>query len=81
MAKKDMTRAYKVRNQLQRERVTVSKRLANQCVKAVRSKIVSSQRTLKEAHSRAKRLSKEMQKYWRQYDMIASKQRKQQVSS
>ena len=79
MAKKDISRAHKSRNQFQRERVTVSKRLANQCVKAVRSKIVSSQKTLKEAHSRAKKLSKEMQTYWRHYDRIASKQRRQQV--
>ena len=53
LAKKDVSRAHKARAQAQRERVTVSKRLANQCVKAVKSRITSSQKSLKEANSRS----------------------------
>ena len=53
LAKKDISRAHKARAQAQRERVTVSKRLANQCVKAVKSRIISSQKSLKEANSRS----------------------------
>ena len=78
LVKKEMGKAQKARNSVQKERLTVCKRLASQCAKAVRQKAVSSQKSLKEAHSRAKRLAKESQAHWRHFDRIERQQRRQQ---
>jgi len=78
LAKKEVGKAQKARNSFQKEKVQVSKRLANQCLKAVRQRVVSSQKTLKEATSRAKKLTREMQAFWRHYDRIERQQRRQQ---
>ena len=78
IVKKEIGRAHKARNVAQKEKVVNSKKLAMQCMKVVRQKVVASQRSAKEAQAKAKRLTKEMLAYWRQYDRIEKAAKKQQ---
>ena len=68
--KKEIGRAHKARNVAQKEKIVNSKKLALQCMKVVRQKVVASQRSAKDAQAKAKRLTKEMLAHWRHYDRI-----------
>ena len=78
IVKKEIGKAHKARNVAQKEKIVNSKKLALQCMKVVRQKVVASQRSAKEAQAKAKRLTKEMLAYWRQYDRIEKAAKKQQ---
>ena len=46
-------------------------------MRAVRQKAMLSQRFTKETQSRAKRLTREMQNYWKKFDRVEKQQRRQ----
>ena len=48
-----------------------------QCMRAVRQKAMLSQRFTKETQSRAKRLTREMQNYWKKFDRVEKQQKRQ----
>ncbi len=66
--KKEIARSQKARNYNQKERMANAKRVASQCMKAVRQKAMASQKAAKESAWRAKRLTREMQAYWKRAD-------------
>ena len=68
--KKEISKGQKARNFNQKERLANKKRIAVQCMRAVRQKAMLSQRFTKETHSRAKRLTREMQNHWKKFDKI-----------
>ena len=74
--KKEIGKGHKARNFNQKERVTNCKRIAVQCMRAVRQKAMLSQRFTKETLSRAKRLSREMQNHWKKFDKIERQQKR-----
>ena len=78
IVKKEIGRAHKARNVAQKERIVNGKKLAMQCMKVVRQRVLASQRSAKEAQAKAKRLTKEMLSHWRQYDRIEKAAKKQQ---
>ena len=78
IVKKEIGKAHKARNVAQKEKIVNSKKLALQCMKVVRQKVVASQRSAKEAQAKAKRLTKEMLAHWRQVDRIEKAAKKQQ---
>ena len=78
IVKKEIGKAHKARNIAQKEKLVNSKKLALQCMKVVRQKVVASQRSAKEAQAKAKRLTKEMLAHWRQFDRIEKAAKKQQ---
>ena len=49
IVKKEIGKAHKARNIAQKERIMQSRKLAQQCTKVVRQKVISQQRTLKVA--------------------------------
>jgi DNA helicase INO80 len=59
--RKEIGKAHKSRNFNIREKMTNGKRVATQCMRAVRQKAMHSQRVAKETVWRAKRLTREMQ--------------------
>jgi DNA helicase INO80 len=77
IVKKEIVRAQKARNYNQKERLSNAKRVANACMKAVRQKATASQKTAKEAQWRAKRLTREMQAYWKRTDKAEKMQKRQ----
>ena len=78
IVKKEIGRAHKSRNVAQKEKIVNSKKLALQCMKVVRQKVVASQRSAKEAQAKAKRLTKEMLAHWRHNERIEKAAKKQQ---
>lgn len=78
IVKKEMGKAQKARNYNQKERVTNRKRIATHCMRAVRQKAMVSQRVAKETVWRAKRLTREMQAYWKRFDRVERQQKRQQ---
>ena len=59
--RKEIGKAHKSRNFNIREKLSNSKKVATQCMRAVRQKAMLSQRISKETQWRAKRLTREMQ--------------------
>ena len=74
--KKEISKGQKARNFNQKERISNRKKMAVQCMRAVRQKAMLSQRFTKETHSRAKRLTREMQNYWKKFDRVEKQQRR-----
>ena len=52
------------------------KKIAVQCMRAVRQKAMLSQRFTKETLSRAKRLTREMQNHWKKFDRVERQQKR-----
>lgn len=75
--KKEISKGQKARNFNQKERLANRKRIAVQCMRAVRQKAMLSQRFTKEIQARAKRLTREMQNHWKKYDKIERQQKRQ----
>ena len=61
----------------QRERLANAKRVANACMKAVRAKAMASAKAAKEANWRAKRLTREMQAFWKRQEKAEKIQKRQ----
>eukprot|EP00094_Tigriopus_californicus_P007060 TCALIF_06798-PA protein Name:"Similar to Ino80 Putative DNA helicase Ino80 (Drosophila melanogaster)" AED:0.17 eAED:0.18 QI:0/0/0/0.75/1/0.87/8/0/1427 len=76
--KKEISKAQKARNYTQKEKLTNSKKVAAQCMRQARQKAMQSQRVMKESVWRAKRLTREMQAYWKRFDRVEKQQKRQQ---
>ena len=74
--KKEISKGHKARNFNQKERLGNSKKIAVQCMRAVRQKAMLSQRFTKETLSRAKRLTREMQNHWKKFDRVERQQKR-----
>ena len=61
----------------QKERLANAKRVANACMKAVRAKAMASAKAAKEANWRAKRLTREMQSFWKRQEKAEKIQKRQ----
>ncbi|GBP42676.1 Putative DNA helicase Ino80 [Eumeta japonica] len=68
LVKKELGKVQRARTATHREMVLQSKRLATLCCKHWRHAAMQSQKNMKETIWRCKRLSREMQAYWRRYD-------------
>ncbi|KPJ17900.1 Putative DNA helicase Ino80 [Papilio machaon] len=68
LVKKELGKVQRARGAAHREMVLHSKRLATLCCKHWRHVAMQSQKNMKETVWRCKRLSREMQAYWRRYD-------------
>lgn len=78
IAKREINKTQKARNINQKERMNNSRKVAGQCMRVVRQKALLSQRPAKETLWRAKRLTREMQTYWKRFDRVEKLQKKQQ---
>ncbi len=77
ITKKEVSKGHKARNFNQKERLVQRKRVAVQCMRAVRQKAMASQRLTKETLTRAKKLTREMQNYWKKFDRVERQQKRQ----
>ncbi|CAH2054745.1 unnamed protein product, partial [Iphiclides podalirius] len=68
LVKKELGKVQRARSAAHRDMVLHSKRLATLCCKHWRHVAMQSQKNMKETVWRCKRLSREMQAYWRRYD-------------
>ncbi len=76
--KRELGRGQKARNYNQKERLANCKRVAVNCQRQVRQKALASQRAMRETTSRAKKLTREMQAYWRKFDRVDRIQKRKQ---
>ena len=76
IVKKEITKGGKARNYNFKEKLAGSKRLATACMRVQRQKAMASQRLMKDAVWRAKRLTREMQVYWRRFEREEKQQKK-----
>jgi len=74
--KKEVPKGGKARNYNSKEKMANAKRLATSCMRAQRQRAMASQRAMKEAVWRAKRLTREMQSHWRKYEREEKQQKK-----
>ncbi|XP_075227688.1 chromatin-remodeling ATPase INO80 isoform X2 [Lycorma delicatula] len=76
MAKKELGKVIRARTYNHKEILTSCKRVAQYCMRHWRQKAMQSQRNMKETLWRAKRLTREMQVYWRRYDRVERETRR-----
>lgn len=76
MAKKELGKVIRGRTYTHKEVLTSCKRVAQYCMRHWRQKAMQSQRNMKETIWRAKRLTREMQVYWRRYDRVERETRR-----
>ena len=74
--KKEVAKAGKARNYNSKEKMANAKRLATACMRVQRLRAMESQRAMKEAFWRAKRLTREMQAHWKKYEREEKQQKK-----
>ena len=74
--KKEVSKAGKARNYNSKEKMANAKRLATACMRVQRLRAMESQRAMKEAFWRAKRLTREMQAHWKKYEREEKQQKK-----
>lgn len=70
MAKKVVGKMQRLRMNNHKELLSNCKKVAQMCLKHGRQKAMQSQKTMKETIWRAKRLTREMQTYWKRYDRV-----------
>uniref|UniRef100_A0A336MQW6 Chromatin-remodeling ATPase INO80 n=1 Tax=Culicoides sonorensis TaxID=179676 RepID=A0A336MQW6_CULSO len=70
MSKKEVGKVQRAKVNNHKELVTGAKRVATLCMKSMRHKAMQSQKVMKETMWRAKRLTREMQSYWKRYDRV-----------
>ncbi|KAL4142943.1 hypothetical protein QTP88_005331 [Uroleucon formosanum] len=78
MAKKEMGKVHRMKNNNHKEILITCRRTAQSCVKHLRQKAIQSQKNMKENVWRAKRLTREMLTYWKRYDRNERETRKKQ---
>ena len=76
MAKKELGKVQRAKVNNHKEMVTNCKKVATLCMKASRQKAMQSQKIMKETVWRAKRLTREMQGYWKRYDRVERETRR-----
>merc|ERR550519_396029 len=74
--KKEVPKGGKARNYNSKEKMANAKRLATACMRAQRQRAMTSQKAMKDAVWRAKRLTREMQSHWRKYEREEKQQKK-----
>ncbi|XP_055326656.1 chromatin-remodeling ATPase INO80 isoform X2 [Sitodiplosis mosellana] len=70
MAKKELGKVQRAKVNNHKEIVSSCKRISTLCMKTFRQKAMQSQKNMKETIWRAKRLTREMQGYWKRYDRV-----------
>ncbi|XP_050526441.1 chromatin-remodeling ATPase INO80 isoform X2 [Daktulosphaira vitifoliae] len=78
MAKKEMGKIHRMKNNNHKEILITCRRTAQSCMKHLRQKAIQSQKNMKENVWRAKRLTREMLTYWKKYDRNERETRKKQ---
>ncbi|XP_073969515.1 chromatin-remodeling ATPase INO80 isoform X3 [Rhodnius prolixus] len=76
MAKKEVGKVQRYRINNHKEILTSCKRVANYCMKNWRQKAMQSQKNMKEIMWRAKRLTREMQVYWKRFERVERETRR-----
>ncbi|XP_037038168.1 chromatin-remodeling ATPase INO80 isoform X2 [Bradysia coprophila] len=76
MAKKELGKVQRAKANNHKEVLTSCKRYATMCMKVSRQKAMMSQKNMKETVWRAKRLTREMQGYWKRYDRVERETRR-----
>lgn len=76
MAKKELGKVQRSKANNHKEQLTGCKRVATMCMKIFRQKAMQSQKNMKETVWRAKRLTREMQGYWKRYDRVERETRR-----
>lgn len=77
ICKKEISKASKARVNNHKEELVSCKRAATGCMRVCRLRAMQSQKAMKEIVWRAKRLTREMQAYWKRYDRVEKVQRRQ----
>lgn len=70
MAKKELGKVQRAKATNHKEIISGCKRISTLCMKTFRQKAMQSQKNMKETLWRAKRLTREMQGYWKRYDRV-----------
>ncbi|KDR11347.1 hypothetical protein L798_14889, partial [Zootermopsis nevadensis] len=76
MSKKELGKVQRAKTNNHKEMLTSCKRVAQYCMKHWRQKAMQSQKNMKETVWRAKRLTREMQAYWKRYDRVERETRR-----
>ncbi|XP_055594739.1 chromatin-remodeling ATPase INO80 [Uranotaenia lowii] len=76
MAKKELGKVQRAKVNNHKDMVTNCRRVASLCMKVSRQKAMQSQKLMKETIWRAKRLTREMQGYWKRYDRVERETRR-----
>ncbi|XP_059480761.1 chromatin-remodeling ATPase INO80 [Neocloeon triangulifer] len=76
LCKKEIGKVQRGRSNFHKEMLTNCKRAAQLCMRVVRNKATQSQRNMKDTVWRMKRLTREMQAYWKKTDKVEREARK-----
>ncbi|KAK0088895.1 hypothetical protein PV325_010346 [Microctonus aethiopoides] len=76
MSKKELGKVQRAKINNHKEMLISCKKVAQHCMKYWRQKAMQSQKNMKETIWRAKRLTREMQSYWKRYDRVERETRK-----
>lgn len=70
MSKKELAKAQRSKVNNHKEVITMCKKVAQLCIKHWKQKALQSQKNMKETVWRNKRLTREMQAYWKRYERV-----------
>ncbi|XP_044009153.1 chromatin-remodeling ATPase INO80-like isoform X1 [Aphidius gifuensis] len=76
MSKKELGKIQRSKTNNHKEMLISCKKVAQNCMKYWRQKAMHSQKNMKETVWRAKRLTREMQTYWKRYDRVERETRR-----
>lgn len=76
MAKKELGKTHRAKINNHKETITSCKKVSTLCMKVFRQRAMQSQKNMKETIWRAKRLTREMQGYWKRYDRVEREKRR-----
>ncbi|XP_058466733.1 chromatin-remodeling ATPase INO80 [Malaya genurostris] len=76
MTKKELGKIQRAKSNNHKDIITNCRRVASLCMRVSRQKAMQSQKLMKETIWRAKRLTREMQGYWKRYDRVERETRK-----
>ncbi|XP_076633272.1 chromatin-remodeling ATPase INO80 [Colletes latitarsis] len=76
MSKKELGKVQRAKTNNHKEMLISCKKVAQHCMKYWRQKAMQSQKNMKETIWRAKRLTREMQSYWKRYDRVERETRR-----
>ncbi|XP_021956408.1 chromatin-remodeling ATPase INO80 isoform X2 [Folsomia candida] len=76
ISKKEVPKAQRTIFSTHKDELAIRRKLAHACSKVVRQKAIQSQKTAKESVWRAKRLTREMQAFWKQADRVEKENKK-----
>lgn len=78
IVKKEISKAHKARSIGLKDRMLTCKKLAQSCMKVVRQKVLARHRSAKDAQAKARRLTREVQAYWKFYERVERQTKRQQ---